>query len=129
MIKFKELYQTLRNALQWLWALFWMVSVLLVTICVYPFIVLFAVWGTWRTLRHESNARVTDTGIEVFSKKKGLIATCKWNEIASLVICRAPKPYPELILASGERMPLVLANIDLLAKAMTAHGIAVVEQQ
>lgn len=119
-----------RNPVSWLWGVLWFVF--------YPFIaiivaVLGAIFGLvqlggfWHLGRVGSDARISDAGIEVFSKRKGPIAIYAWSNISELRrIFDPPLIYWELVLRNGEEIPLPLAELE--PGAFRDRGITVHEK-
>jgi len=70
------------------------------------------------------DARVLETGIEVFSKRKGVISWHDWSEVQEIaeVFC-GPMFVREIVLKSGERVRLEMADRSLLEQAAKAHGV------
>ena len=69
-----------------------------------------------------------DEGLEVFSKKGGLIATYRWEDIKIVQSgFHPPFFYPVLKLISGDQIELHLANFREVANRCRENGIAVNE--
>lgn len=82
--------------------------------------------GFWNLSRSGCDANLSDAGVEVFSKRKGHIATYAWTEIAQMRrIFEPPITFWELVLTSGQEVALPLAELD--ARDFRAHGIIVHE--
>jgi hypothetical protein len=78
----------------------------------------------WNLSRRGLDARLTDSGVETFSKRKGHVAKYSWSEISGLrKILEPPFQYWELVLARGVAVPLHMADLD--PAPFHTHGVAV----
>lgn len=115
-----------RNPLHWLPLWIAVLVIPPILLILYPVYVMIALIGGWLFLRQGNDARITEAGIEVFSKRKGLIARHDWRDIRSAsLLFDPPGTYPQITLASGGIVPLHLAGFDEIASACEARGIAV----
>lgn len=115
------------NVANWIGAVIWLIC--------YPVVaLLIAILGMlgglvqmlwlWNLTRLGSDARTSDMGVEVFSKRRGHIATYAWSSISQLRwIFEPPGGYWELVLTSGEAVPLHIAELD--AGEFLTRGIVV----
>jgi hypothetical protein len=113
-----------RSPLHWL--PLWIAALVIppVMLVLFPLYVALTFLGGGLTLYAGSDARITEEGIEVFSKRKGILARHAWQDVRSVSLrSEPPVLYPELLLASGQAIPLQLADFEALASACAKHGI------
>jgi hypothetical protein len=82
----------------------------------------------WNLGRKGLDARLTDAGVETFSKRKGHVATHPWGTIKRLQLTfQPPLTFWELVLADGKVVALHMAG-ELDPNAFREHGIEVDEK-
>ena len=91
---------------------------------IYWLLLLVAAFGVSRRGR---NLRITENGVEVFSKKEGVVARFPWSDIASLRRSFNTPPCSdcELVLKTNEIVRLEYAEFDELSRAFGERGIPV----
>ena len=117
-----------RNPFRWLGTFAYGLFLIPFTLFVYPIGILLTYVGLHSIGRTGNDVRYLDEGLEVFSKKVGLIATYRWEDIKIVQIgFHPPFFYPVLKLVSGDQIELHLANFREVANRCRENGIAVNE--
>ena len=115
-----------RNPFQWLGMLFWGILLIPFTIFVYPLAMLLTWLGVTSIVRNGNDATISDSGLEVFSKKSGIVGCYDWSEIDAVEErFDPPVLYPELFLRNGHRVKLHLADRRAILDACKEHDIRV----
>jgi hypothetical protein len=115
-----------RNPLHWISLWLWALVAIPLIVLAYPVVIVIMLVGGWSFRRNGSDARVKESGLDVFSKKKGLLAHYSWETIRSVTVrFDPPGRYPELRLSDGTIVSLHLARIDAVASVCEARGIPV----
>lgn len=93
---------------------------------VYPFVLLLMYISYLICFLKEKDVRITETGLTVFTRLRGELATYPWAEIQQMrVWSKPPITYPEITLVSGATIHLECAGYKELAAVLQERGVAV----
>jgi predicted permease len=97
-----------------------------VFVLLYPFLIILMYVSWWFAYRRGQDVKLTDQGIQVFSRAKGNIIFIAWSQIKLMKeLSEPPILYPALILQNGAVVHLTSANFDSLAQALRPHEIPI----
>ena len=121
-----------RNPLRYISMPLWAASLTLLALlglCLFPFLIIIQLCSCWWMRRTGHDARFYEGGIEIFSRRFGVITRHPWEEIEALTLEFVPPFWiPQLALISGTTISLQLENWQQLAAVCSEHGIKVEER-
>ncbi len=98
--------------LTWWNILFWVGIVIISLIGIYLFFI-FLLWLSFAMIAYSGlSAKILSNGLEIYSKRKGIVNFYSWDEIAYIqTTFKAPVFYPQLVLINGETIDLKNTNL------------------
>ncbi len=118
-----------RNPVKYITLWGWGIALLLFTVFIYPIFILITLLVLIVSYFIENDIHVDETGIEIFTKRRGILARYRWDEIEAVVVeFNPPFPFPELVLKNGERISLKLADQMQLSRACEVNKIKFIDR-
>jgi hypothetical protein len=113
-----------RNPLHWISMWGWALLAIAFVLLAYPVLLLVQLVSMRLYMRQAGTTRILDTGVEVSAKRGAASVHYDWASICEVRTKFVP-PFtnPELVLTSGEHVELPIADVEVLATALSARGI------
>jgi len=111
----------------WSTIFYWIDIIILSFVGVYLLFVFFTWMGFALLLYNGLDAKVTENGLEIFSRRKGKINFYTWNQIREIkTIFKPPIFYPRIYLNNGSTIDLELASFNDMNKKLEIYNINLV---
>lgn len=118
-----------RNPLPWF--SMWGIGFLLVlfTIFIYPFLLVWMWIGLGAAAKKGNHAEITENGINVKNYEGEINSQHAWNDISEVTMqFEPPELYPVLHLINGDTIHLHCANVKEIMQICSSNGIKVNER-
>ena len=111
----------------WSTVFYWIAIIILPFVGAYLLFIFFAWIGLGLELYNGLNAKVTEDGLEIFSRKKGKIDFYTWNQIKEIkTIFNPPMNYLKIYLNDGSTVDLRSASFKDMNKKLEIYNIDLV---
>jgi len=117
----------MHEMITWWDILYWIAIIILSFVSVYLLFIFFVWIGFGLNLYNGLDAKVTENGLEIFSRRKGKIDFYKWNQIREIkTIFKPPILYPRIYLNNGSTIDLESASFQKMNKKLEIYNMDLV---